>query len=342
VTRPSPQSGPTLEQVAAVAGVSRSTVSRVVNDHPKVSPQAREAVERAVVALGYVPNRAARSLATRRTSAIALVIREPEPGVLEEPFFAGVLRAVSRAARGADLQLVLLVEPPDEVEGFERSLVGGLAAGVILLSVHADDTLPARLVARGVPIVVSGRLPAESPPIDSVDADNVQGGRLATEHLIERGRHRIGVIAGPSDMTVALDRRAGATAAREDAGVDADPGLEVVGDFTHAGGATAAEHLLARRPDVDAIVAPSDLAALGAMRTLAATGRHVPDDVAVTGFDDSVLAEVASPPLTSVRQPVDRIGAELAKLLLAQLGADPPAPGERVVLGTELVVRGSS
>jgi DNA-binding LacI/PurR family transcriptional regulator len=334
--------GPTLEEVASLARVSRSTVSRVVNGHPRVSPAARAAVEAAIATLGYVPNAAARSLVTRRSGSIALVVREPEPQVLEEPFFGGVLRAMGAALRGIDLQLLVLVEPAAEWRRLERSLTSGLAEGAVLLSVHTDDPLPRRLVERGLPVVVSGRPPEADLAIASVDADNVGGGRQATEHLLAAGRERVAAIAGPPDMLVALDRLEGYHEARREAGLGPDPDLVACGDFTGAGGERATHELVVRVPEVDAIVAPSDLAALGALRALAATGRRVPDDVAVTGFDDSVIAEAVTPPLTSVRQPVDRLGAELVRLLLAQVDGTADVRGERVVLPTELVRRASS
>jgi DNA-binding LacI/PurR family transcriptional regulator len=334
--------GPTLEQVAALARVSRSTVSRVINDHPRVSSAARAAVEEAITTLGYVPNAAARSLATRRGGSIALVIREPEPRILAEPFFGGVLRSIGAALREVDLQLLLLVQPAEEWQQLERSLVGGLAEGAVLLSVHAEDPLPRRLADRGIPVVVSGRPPDDDLDIASVDADNIGGGRQATEHLLATGRARIAVVAGPADMPVAADRLQGYRDAWREAGHAVDPALEGGGDFTSPGGERATQQLLDAAPDVDGIVAPSDLAAVGVLRALVAAGRRVPDDVAVTGFDDSVVAEAATPALTSIRQPLDRLGSEMVRLLLAQLAGAPVVPGERVVLPTELVRRASS
>jgi DNA-binding LacI/PurR family transcriptional regulator len=341
VTPGGPPGGPTLEQVAALARVSRSTVSRVVNQHPRVSPAARAAVEEAIATLGYVPNAAARSLATRRGGSIALVIREPDPRVLEEPFFGGVLRSIGAALRSVELQLLLLIEPAEEWQRLERTLTSGLVEGAVLLSVHEEDPLPARLADRGLPVVVSGRPPRDGDRLTSVDADNVLGGRQATEHLLAVGRRRVAVVAGPRDMPVAADRLAGYRAARADAGLGEDAAAVGQGDFTRAGGERAARWLLAAATNLDAIVAPSDLAAVGVLGVLAAAGRRVPDDVAVTGFDDSVVAEAATPPLTSVRQPLDALGRELVRLLLAQAATTPP-PTERVVLPTELVRRASS
>ncbi|MFA9446444.1 LacI family DNA-binding transcriptional regulator [Egicoccus sp. AB-alg6-2] len=335
--------------MAARAGVSRSTVSRVVTGHPRVSPEARLAVESAVAELGYQPNRAARSLATRRTGTVALVVREPEERVFDEPFFAGIVRGVSRAMARTDLQLVLLLagaEPaaPDGVDTdalarVERYLLGGHADGALLLSLHADDPLPGRLRAAGLPVVVGGRPPKDDAIVSWVDADNRGGGALATGHLLRRGRTTVGVLTGPADMVAARDRLAGFRDARRDAGRAPAPELEETGDFTRAGGARAMARLLRRVPDLDGVVVASDLAALGALQALAAAGRKVPADVAVVGFDDSLVAASAQPPLTTVRQPVEQLGVRMVELLGTQLAGDPALRHE--ILPTELVVRAS-
>jgi DNA-binding LacI/PurR family transcriptional regulator len=333
--------GPTLEQVAALARVSRSTVSRVVNGHPRVSPEARAAVEAAIATLGYVPNPAARSLATRRSGTVAMVVRESEDHVLEEPFFGAVLRAVGTALRRSGLQLLLLVDAGDAPEQLEHALVHGQAEGAVLLSLHDHDPLPRALAERRFPVVVSGR-PPEGVLVASVDADNVGAGVLAASHLLATGRERVAVVAGPSDMAVAVDRLEGTRLARQEAGIALDPAFEAVGDFTPAGGERAATRLLLAAPDLDAIVAPSDLAAIGVMRALRAAGRRIPDDVAVTGCDDSIVAEAATPALTSIRQPLDALGHAMVRLLLDRIAEGPDLAPERVVLPTQLVRRASS
>jgi DNA-binding LacI/PurR family transcriptional regulator len=179
-------------------------------------------------------------------------------------------------------------------------------------------------------------------PVSSVDADNVGAGRLAMQHLLATGRQRIAVVAGPSDMAVAADRLEGTRYARREAGLALAPALEAVGDFTPAGGERAARQLLATAPDLEAVVAPSDLAAIGVLRALGAAGRQVPDDVAVVGCDDSIVAEAATPPLTSIRQPLDALGSAMVRLLLDRIAGGPDLPPERVVLPTELVRRASS
>ena len=337
---------PTLEEVAALAGVSRSTVSRVVNDSPRVSGPARTAVETAIAQLGYVPNRAARSLAMRRTGSVALIVREPEERVFEEPFFAGIVRGVSTAMAGSDFQLVLLMGGPDGADDrLERFLFGGHADGVLLLSLHGADPLPVRLAERGIPTVLGGRPHAGHPGLASVDVDNAGGSRSAVEHLVRSGRRRIATVTGPLDMVAGQDRLAGYRQALAAARLSADPDLEETAGFTREGGREAALRLLARRPDLDAIVAASDLAAAGVLDALRSVGRTVPGDVAVTGFDDSSTALVVDPPLTTVRQDVGRMGRQMVGLLLDQLGQVDGAPSgdaPQVVLPTELIVRSSA
>ena len=332
---------PTLEQVAALAGVSRATVSRVVNGSPKVSPAVRAQVERAVAKLGYVPNRAARSLVTRRADSVALVVSESHTCFLSEPFFAGVVRGVSAALAETGVQLLLLVahDLPDRGR-LERYVVGGHVDGVLLASLYNDDPLPGVLERAGVPAVLVGR-PAGTGPASYVDADNRGGAGQAVDHLARRGRRRIATIAGPQDMGVGQDRLDGYRDGLRAVGLAGGDDLVEAGDFTEEGGAAAMGRLLERpgRP-VDAVFAASDLMAAGALRTLRAAGRRVPDDVAVVGFEDSAVARYAQPPLTTVRQPIEEMGRQAARLLLAKVAGE--AAGMHLILDVELVVRASA
>jgi DNA-binding LacI/PurR family transcriptional regulator len=345
----SPTVGPgpgrcTLEDVAARAGVSRATVSRVVNGSPRVSDRARRVVETAIDEMGYAPNRAARSLAAHRSETIALVVSEPSVRLFADPFFAGTTLGITRALASSRYQLVLLMTQGDgDHERAERHLLRGGADGALLLSTRADDPLAGNLAAAGIPCVVAGRPHADAPghaAVGYVDADNTGGARLAVAHLLERGRRTVGTVAGPADMAAGADRRTGWDQALREAGAQPEPGLVATADFTRAGGEAATRELLARRPDVDGLFVASDLMAVGALDALRAAGRRVPRDMSVVGFDDSELARSADPPLTTVRQPIEQLGEAMARLLLAQLDAGAPPQG--IVLATELVVRRSA
>jgi DNA-binding LacI/PurR family transcriptional regulator len=351
---------PTLEAVAARAGVSRATASRVVNGFTGVRPGVRDAVRRAVEELGYVPNPAARSLVTRRTGSVALVVAEPPSRVFsDDPFFSVVVRAVSQELEAADRQVVLmLASSPAGNARVERYVAGGHVDGVILVSTHgagtADGAVPltTALARTRVPVVSHGRPAAAGlAAIPYGDCDNHVGARAAVRHLLERGRRRIATISGPLDMTAAQDRLFGY---REAMSGSDRRSIVAIGDFTRESGATAMRRLLTDDPHLDAVFAASDLMAIGALRTLREAGRRVPDDVALVGFDDIEAARYTDPPLTTIRQPVADVAAEVVGLLLTRLptAAEPPTEpqagrtaerlSERLVLPTRLVVRAST
>ncbi|KAB1986422.1 LacI family DNA-binding transcriptional regulator [Streptomyces triticiradicis] len=340
-------SRPTLEAVAARAGVSRATVSRVVNGGDGVREPLVERVRQAVEELGYVPNQAARSLVTRRHDAVAVVIAEPETRVFADPFFALQLRGISKELTAHDSQLVLLLtEGRDDHVRVARYLAGGHVDGALVFSLHLDDPLPGLIHGAGVPTVFGGR-PGWGEGVREavyVDCDNRGGARQAVRHLLGLGRTRIAHITGALDQTSAVDRLDG----YRDVMADADPALVAQGDFTPAGGERAMRELLERRPDVDAVFVANDLSALGALRVLREHGRRVPEDVAVIGFDDMLpIAEQADPPLTTVRQEIEEMGRLMARLLIRGLGdgagAEGPVPeSSGVVLPTTVVRRASA
>ncbi|TCO45100.1 DNA-binding LacI/PurR family transcriptional regulator [Kribbella antiqua] len=329
---------PTLEQVAALAGVSRATVSRVVNRSPKVLPDTVAAVERAIGQLGYVPNRAARALVTRRTDSVALVVPEPDSRVFSDPFFAGMLRGVSRTLAPTSSQLVLLIEPAEgDDQRLLRYLRGGHVDGAIIISHHWRDNVLQELAQLPLPIVFSARPLGVDVPVASVDVDNVAGARTAVEYLLSLGRRKIGTIAGPLDMTAGLDRLTGYKEVVSEAGL-----TEAVayGDFTADGGEAAAQQLFDQHPDLDGLFVASDLMATAALRVLSQRGRRVPQDVAVVGFDDSVMATTTTPKLTTIRQPLEKLGARLAEIVLAKIGGAELTSPE--IYDTELIIRDSA
>ncbi|GLY94897.1 LacI family transcriptional regulator [Actinoplanes sp. NBRC 103695] len=328
---------PTLEEVAALAGVGRGTASRVVNGSAQVSPRAKAAVEAAISQLGYVPNRAARSLVTQRTDAVALVVSESQERVFGEPFFAGVVRGINETLLETSLQLWLaMAATPAQRQRVEHHLTDQHVDGVLLLSLHDDDPLPALLRARRMPFVLGGGPFVETSGDAFVDVDNVGGATLAVRHLLSLGARRVATIAGPQDMAVGRDRLGGYRAALPAHA----PEVVEVSDFSEAGGYAAMCALLASAPDVDAVFAASDLMAAGALRALREAGRVVPRDVALVGFEDADVARRTDPPLTTVHQPVEELGRTMAALLIDLIaGRDVVS---HVLLDTHLVRRSSA
>jgi DNA-binding LacI/PurR family transcriptional regulator len=340
-SRREPGASVTIEDVARLAGVSRATASRVANHSPKVNPEARAAVQAAIAKLGYVPNRAARSLMTRRSDSIGVVIMEPADTLFADPFFGRLLVGISEGLADRDIQLILLMaQTPREEARVERYLRAGHADGAIMVGPHGDDPLPARLEADGVPIVLSGRQPGPG-GVSFVDSDNRGGARSAVAHLVARGRRSIATIHGTLDMSSGLDRLEGYRDALREAGLARDPALEAAGNYHPVEAADAMRELLGRRSDLDAVFAASDTMAAAVVRVLQEHGRRIPDDVAVVGFDDSPAALTTRPELSTVRQPIEAMGREMARLLLHRID-HPGDATSQVVFATELVVRESS
>lgn len=328
---------PTIDDVAAAAGVSRGTVSRALNGGHNVSVSAAEAVRRAVARTGYVANQHARSLRTQRSQSVAFILSEPQERLFEDPNFNVLLHVCARALAKHDVTVLLaLAGADDDRKRVGRYLAAGHVDGALLVSTHSGNPLLASLVARGVPLAACGRPLGFDTDIAYVAADDRDGARQMVRYLRSRGRRRIGIITGPLDTSGGVDRLAGW---RDVLGAEADDALIAHGDYSRASGAAAMAELLARCPEVDAVFAASDLMAAGALATLRRAGRRVPDEVALGGFDDSGVAATTQPTITTVRQPLERIGAEMVRLLLSQIAGDPPAA---VILPTELVVRESA
>ncbi|MEU3616039.1 LacI family DNA-binding transcriptional regulator [Streptomyces sp. NPDC006872] len=332
---------PTLEDVARRSGVSKSTVSRVINGEARVRAEVVDRVRRVVSELGYVPNQAARQLVTHRTGAVAVVAAQPENRLFLDPFFDLLLRGIRRELALHGAQAVLLfVEEPDDYARVADYLGGGHVDGAILFSLRPGDRLAEMTDRLALPAVFGGRpLLRDGDTVHRhayVDGDNRGGARQAVQHLVALGRRRIATVAGPYDQEhSAADRLAG----YQDVLLDAPAELVERADYTRQGGADAMAALLDRRPDLDAVFVASDLMASGALQILRERGRRVPEDVAVVGFDDlASIAESTDPPLTTVHQDVPEMGRLLARLLVRDEAPQPPS----VVVPTRLVHRASA
>jgi DNA-binding LacI/PurR family transcriptional regulator len=328
---------PTIRDVAAAAGVSRGTVSRVINGGHWVSPSALAAVEEAIRTTGYSMNQHARSLATGRSNSVAFLLTEAQHLLFEDPNFSILLRGAAQAlaARGMPLLLMVAGTPAEQKQVLEY-VGAGHVDGVLLISSHAGSPVLKSLVRQEIPTIACDIPLGFESTVGHVAADDLGGGRRMTRHLLDTGRTRIATITGPLDTPGGRLRLEGYRAELGDA---YDDSLVAHGDYTRQGGTAAMRELLERRPDLDAVFVGSDLMATGAMQVLRESGRSVPGDVAVGGFDDSGLAATLDPALTTMRQPFERISAEMVRLLLDVVeGADPAT----ITLPTSLVVRAST
>jgi len=267
------------------------------------------------------------------------VIPEPDDRVTGDPFFASIIQGLGQALGSTEFQLVLLIARPGETAartiGYLRR---GHVDGAVVVSHHQSDDIEKAMLTAALPSVFVGRPWYLPDQLSYVDTDNRLGAVLATRHLIDSGRHRIGTVAGPADMIAAVDRLAGWSAALTAAGLPAQAVEH--GDFTTPGGAAAAERLLERHPDLDAIFVASDLMAVGVIAVLKAAGRSVPEDVSVAGYDDSAVASLFDPPLTTVVNPVAQLSRAAGLVLLDRILAGRPV-GPPSIFPPELIIRAS-
>src|SRR3984885_12526340 len=328
---------PTIEDVAEQAGVSRGTVSRVLNGGHYVSPGTLDAVNRAIKKTGYVVNQHARSLVTQRSESVAFILSESAERLFADPNFAVLLRGCTQALAEHDIGLFVCIAASRSARTrITRFLGAGHVDGALLVSVHEGDPLLDLLGAAGVPYVACGAPLGFESKVPYVAADERGGARAMTEYLRLAGRSRIATITGPLDTFGGRGRLEGY---RDVLGAAFDESLVEEGDYTQDSGERAMTKLLERRPDLDAVFVASDATALGALNALHRAGRRVPDDVALGGFDDSAAALSARPALTTIRQPWQRVSSEMVRLLLAAISGEEPSA---VILPTELVRRGSA
>ncbi len=329
----------TLEEIAKRAKVSRSTVSRVINDDSRVSNGTRKRVLTVVKRLNYHPNMAARSLATGRTRVLGLVIPMGVTALFSDPYFPILIQGVTSACNTLDHSVMLwLAEPEYERRMINQIMHSGLVDGVILASMLVDDSLMNSLIESDMPFVLVGRHPTDS-RVSYVDVDNVGSARELVAYLLQSGCRRIATITGPNNMIAGVDRLQGYTLALRDAGIKLDPSLIVAGDFSENSGYAGMHKLLPLKPE--AVFVASDSMAIGALRAIRGAGIHVPQDIGVAGFDDMPFAERTDPPLTTVHQPIQQAGVAAAETLI-DLIKDPDSHPRHIILPTKLIIRAST
>jgi LacI family transcriptional regulator len=330
----------TLEDIAKQTGVSRSTVSRVMNNHPNVREDVRKRVLETIRQTGYHPNAAARTLASQRSWVIGLVLPHSVSFFFTDPYFPHLTKGIAQACNQHNytLALFLVGTKEDEEKIYPRVTRRGLLDGVIVqASHHGDQKIIGYLVDAKMPLVVAGR-PFRSDNVSYIDIDNVNSSYNAVSHLVRLGYKRIGTITGPANSAAGIDRRDGYSKALTERGAILDENLLVEGDFTEMGGYYAMQKLILAKPD--AVFAASDTMAIGAMRAARDAGLKIPEDVALVGFDDLPLATLSDIQLTTVRQPVIQFGVNVVELLidLIENGISPP---RHIIMNTELIIRNS-
>lgn len=331
-----PRPIPTLEMVAELAGVSRATVSRVVNESPRVKPEHVQAVKKAVHALDYTPNRAARSLVKRRANAVTLIVPESTSKVFADPFFASVVQGIARYLTTTDYTLNMVISSESTPEKTRSFLLGGNVDGVLVVSHHSGDRTWTQLLG-SLPMVFAGRPLTGGEESYYVETDNEQAAYGISRLLTESGRKHVATIAGPQDMPPGVDRRAGWLTAVREAGLGEE--LQEYGDFSLLSGTAAMNRLLDRGVPIDAVFAANDQMAAGAYTAIKNRGLRIPQDIAVAGFDDDSFATAVTPPLTTVHHPIEELGEKMARTLVKLIEGKAT---ERVTqISTSLVIRES-
>jgi DNA-binding LacI/PurR family transcriptional regulator len=327
---------PTIYDVARLAGVSTATVSRALNRTGQVAEPKRVAIDAAVEQLGYRPNTIARSLVTRATQTIALLLPD-----ITNPFYAELVTGIQALTLERDYTMLLCTTDfdPEQEERYLNLLRAKHVDGALVDGLVLPPERIARFVEDGFPIVCLDR-DVSSPAVPLVQVDNRMGARMATEHLLALGHRRIAHIMG-APARISEERLLGYQGALEAAGVGPESALVALGGFTETGGHDAMRGLLASAPDLTAVFAANDLSAIGAMNAIVASGRSVPGDVSMVGFDDLRLARFTAPPLTTIRQPAGEIARHSTELLLGMIAGTKPRKLHHLFV-PELIVRSSS
>jgi len=327
----------TIKEIAKLAGVSRSTVSRVINHDPNVSEQTRRKVQAIIDELGYQPNPVARSLISGRTHVLGLVIPMTYSNMFTDPFFGLLAQGISSTCTANNYTLMLwLIEPDYEKRVNDNILNNRLIDGMILASNMIKDPLIEGLIARNVPLVQIGR--NNYPDISSVDADNIYGAMTAVRYLLSIGRKNLATVTGNMDLYSGRDRLTGFQQELQEHNLPICEDRIIFGDYTEIG-AYEQTKLLIKQASFDGLFVASDIMSFGTLQALQEAGLRVPEDVALVSFDDIPAAARHKPALTTVRQPIHQMGAIAAQTLIDQLDSKHSLTHRRIILPTELILR---
>jgi len=323
-----------MEEIARLSGVSRSTVSRVINNDPRVHEVTRQRVREVIQKFNYQPNLAARRLAGGRTHILGLVVPMGIERLFYDPFLMGLTQSVALTCNRLNHSVMMwIAEPEYERRAIHRMLSNKFLDGVIVAHYLMEEPIVEALAMECMPFVLVGRHHAQ---VSYIDVDNQTSSAELITFLVQAGYRRIATVCGPQNMIAGVERLKGYKLGLEQCGIAFDPTLVVEGDFSEESGYVAMQRLLPLQPQ--AVFAASDSMAVGVLRALRENGRRVPEDIGVAGFDDMPFAANTTPPLTTVRQPVEKMG-EVTIETLIDLIEHPDSPPRHIILPTELVIR---
>ncbi|PAV30967.1 LacI family transcriptional regulator [Virgibacillus profundi] len=332
----------TIKDVAKATGVSPSTVSRVIADNPRISPDTKKKVRKAMKDLGYHTNISARNLVVKSTKAIGVIMPSSADKALQNPFFPEILRGIGSVTHRMKYSVTLSSGQTEEeiYEEVQRMVFGSYVDGVILLYSRLNDRVTNFLIERGFPFVIVGKPYENVNGITHVDNDNFTAGKEITEHLIDQGHEKIAFIGGSKDLFVTIDREAGYEAALQEAGHEVSDSYKIHTEFLKSGGREAVENLMSLKTPPTGIVVSDDLMSVGVLSMLEESGVKVPRDVSLVSFNNVYLSEIILPALTTVDIQIHELGAQSAKALIEKT-VNKTEPVKRISIPYEIVYRDS-
>lgn len=332
----------TIKDIAKATGVSPSTVSRVIADNPRISPDTKKKVRKAMKKLGYHPNIHARNLVAKSTKSIGVILPSSADKALQNPFFPEVLRGIGSVTHKEQYTMMLSSGQTEEeiLAEVERMVYGSYVDGMILLYSRMNDPVTQFLREREFPFVIVGKPYENISETTHVDNDNFSAGKEITEHLIEQGHEKIAFIGGARDLFVTVDREEGYKAALDEAGLENKEAYQIHTEFLKSGGREAVESLLALETPPTAIVISDDLISLGVLSMLEDSGLHVPKDISLVSFNNVYLSEITRPALTTIDIQIYELGAQSAKALIEKT-VNKKEPAKRIIIPHNVIYRES-